>query len=91
MALAALEQAGIPWRIACTSGSLSGLVAAAQAGLGIMAHSSKLMPKGLTECPPGQRLPRLGESEFVLLRARRRASAQIAELSAAIIAKAERF
>ncbi len=91
MALAALEQAGTPWRIACTSGSLSGLVAAAQAGLGVMAHSRKLIPKGLTERPPGAHLPRLGEVEFVLLRARRGVRAPVAELSAAILAKAEHF
>jgi len=91
MALAALEQAGIPWRIACTSGSLTGLVAAAQAGLGVMAHSRKLIPKSLLECPPSQHLPRLGEVEFVLLRARRGLRAPVAELSAAIVAKAEHF
>lgn len=91
MALAALEQAKIPWRIACTSGSLSGLVAAAQAGLGLMAHSRKLIPKGLVECPPSRHIPRLGDVEFVLLRARRGVRAPVAELSAAIVAKAEQF
>ncbi|WP_026606140.1 LysR family transcriptional regulator [Methylocapsa acidiphila] len=101
VALAALEQAGIPWRIACTSGSLSGLVAAAQAGLGIMAHSRKLLPKGLIECQPGpglvgenlfrQTLPGLGDVEFVLLRARQSSAAPAAELAAAIYAKAEGF
>ncbi|WOJ89129.1 LysR family transcriptional regulator [Methylocapsa polymorpha] len=91
MALAALEQAGIPWRIAGTSGSLTGLVAAAQAGLGVMAHSRKLIPKGLIECPPSPQLPRLGDLEFVMLRARRGLRAPVAELSAAILAKAEHF
>lgn len=95
MALAALEQAGIPWRIACTSGSLSGLVAAAKAGLGIMAHSRKLIPEGLIEYPIGdpsiRQMPPLGDVEFVLLRARRGLRAPVAELTAAIFAKSEQF
>ncbi len=91
MALAALERAGAPWRIACTSGSLSGLVAAAQAGLGYMAHSRKLIPKGLIERPPVEGMPTLGDLEFVMLRTRRSSQAPVAELSAAIWAKGEKF
>lgn len=91
MALGALEQAAVPWRIACTSGSLTGLVAAAQAGLGVMAHARKLMPKGLIECNETRMLPQLGDVEFVLLRPRRGARAPVSELSAAIIGKAEHF
>ena len=91
MALAALERAGAPWRIACTSGSLSGLVAAAQAGLGYMAHARKLIPKGLVERPPRQGMPALGDLEFVMLRARRSSPAAVAELSAAILTKGKNF
>lgn len=91
MALSALEQAAIPWRIACTSGSLTGLVAAAQAGLGVMAHSRRLIPKGLTECNTSRKLPKLGDVEFVLLRARRGARSPVMELGAAIIEKADLF
>jgi DNA-binding transcriptional LysR family regulator len=91
MALAALERVGAPWRIACTSGSLSGLVAAAQAGLGFMAHSRKLIPRGLVERPPLKGLSSLGELEFVILRGRKNSQAPVAELSAAIRAKAEKF
>jgi DNA-binding transcriptional LysR family regulator len=90
MALAALEHASIPWRIACTSGSLSGLTAAVRAGLGIMAHSRKLIPEGLIELAPQRGLPALGPLEFVLLRTRRAARGPVAELSAAILAKASR-
>ncbi|TIS98968.1 MAG: LysR family transcriptional regulator, partial [Mesorhizobium sp.] len=32
----ALDRDGIPWRIVCTCGSLSGLAAAAQAGMGVL-------------------------------------------------------
>ncbi|RUO99372.1 LysR substrate-binding domain-containing protein [Hyphomicrobium sp.] len=91
IALGALEQAAVPWRIACTSGSLSGLVAATRAGLGVMAHSRRLMPKGLHECADTRRLPKLGDVEFVLLRPRRGARAPVSELSAAIVERAEQF
>lgn len=67
MALTALERAGVPWRIACTSGDLNGLTMAAAIGLGMMAHSSMLIPQGLRECDPDPRLPALGAIEFVLL------------------------
>jgi DNA-binding transcriptional LysR family regulator len=90
MALAALEHAGLPWRIACTSGSLSGLTAAVRAGLGIMAHARKLIPEGLVEIAAQQGLPKLDALEFVLLRARRAVRGPVAELSAAILAKAGR-
>jgi hypothetical protein len=60
-----------------------------------MAHSRKLIPEGLIEYSTressNRRLPPLGELEFVLLRARRGIRAPVAELTAAIFAKAERF
>jgi DNA-binding transcriptional LysR family regulator len=90
LALAALEHAGRPWRIAGTSGSLSGVVAAVRAGLGIMAHSRKFIPEGLVEIAPDHGLPKLDPIEFVLLRARRAARGPVAELCAAILAKASR-
>ncbi|MDG4763560.1 LysR substrate-binding domain-containing protein [Solwaraspora sp. WMMD406] len=65
-ALAALSRAGRPWRIACTSGSLGGLVAAARAGLGLLPHSAQLIPPGLSVVTSAQ-LPPLGEVEFILL------------------------
>ena len=46
IALAALERCGRPWRIVCTSGSLSGLRAAALAGLGVTVFSEGLIPHG---------------------------------------------
>jgi len=89
MALATLEKAGVPWRMTCTSGSLSGLASAARAGFGLMVHSRLLIPERLVECDPHESLPKLGELEFVLLRARGRLKEQIAELSAAISAQAK--
>ena len=64
--IAALEAAGRPWRLACTSGSLSGLHAAAMAGLGIIAHGETLIPAGLTAVPAKAALPPLPSFEFVL-------------------------
>ncbi|MFF2667370.1 LysR substrate-binding domain-containing protein [Streptomyces niveus] len=66
-ALEVLEADGRPWRIACTSASLSGLIAAARAGLGVMAHSRGLIPPGLVPVPARAALPELGDVDFVLL------------------------
>lgn len=65
-ALAVLDANRMPWRVACTSGSLSGLRAAAMAGLGVVPLAAELIPPGLEDVPPGA-LPSLGPVEFVLL------------------------
>ncbi|KAK1183147.1 LysR substrate-binding domain-containing protein [Streptomyces sp. NBS 14/10] len=89
-ALEVLERHGRPWRIVCTSGSLNGLVAAARAGLGVMAHTRGLIPPGLTRIPDRAGLPDLGPVEFVLLHGRRQrdsaARAAADRLAAAILA-----
>ncbi|MFJ2627468.1 LysR substrate-binding domain-containing protein [Streptomyces sp. NPDC087532] len=92
-ALEVLEEHGRSWRIACTSTSLSGLIAAARAGLGVMAHSRGLIPPGLTPVPPRAGLPDLGDVDFVLLHGRRRDGAQEAAdaLAAAILAGGDRL
>ncbi|MGW1225873.1 LysR family transcriptional regulator [Streptomyces sp. NPDC002530] len=92
-ALEVLERAGRSWRVACTSGSLSGLTAAAHAGLGVMAHSRGLIPPGLVPLPPGSGLPDLGDVDFVLLHGRRRGGAQRAAdvLAGAILAGGDRL
>ncbi|WP_443060798.1 LysR substrate-binding domain-containing protein [Streptomyces sp. NBC_00448] len=70
-ALDVLERHGRAWRVACTSASLSGLVAAARAGLGVMAHAQSLVPAGLVRLPPRTAgLPELGGVDFVLLHGR---------------------
>ncbi|MBA8878391.1 LysR family transcriptional regulator [Phyllobacterium myrsinacearum] len=66
LALEALEKHQIPWRIVCTCGSLSGLVAAARAGMGVLVQPRSMAPTGLQEIPAG-RLPPLEDVEFVLL------------------------
>lgn len=92
-ALEVLERAGRSWRVACTSGSLSGLTAAARAGLGVMAHSRGLIPPGLVPLLPGAGLPDLGDVDFVLLHGRRRGGAQQAAeaLAGAILAGGDRL
>jgi DNA-binding transcriptional LysR family regulator len=67
LALDALERARRPWRIACTTGSLSGLYAAARAGLGVAPHSGRLIPSGLAALPSSPHLPDLAEIEFVVI------------------------
>ncbi len=56
-AIETLERAGRAWRVACTSGSLAGLRAAAVAGLGITAHSARLIPAGAGRDRPPKALP----------------------------------
>jgi DNA-binding transcriptional LysR family regulator len=86
IALTALEQCGRSWRIVCTSGSLSGLRAAALAGLGVTVFSEGLIPTGLAEMPSGHGLPDLGSVEFVLLGGGRTIRGPAAELAEAILA-----
>ncbi|MBV9251905.1 MAG: LysR family transcriptional regulator [Acetobacteraceae bacterium] len=91
VALEALEREGRPWRIVCTSGSLSGLRAAALAGLGVTVHARGLMPEGLAELPATYRLPELGDVEFVVLSTRRAERGPAAALSDAILASGDRL
>ncbi|MFB7511731.1 LysR substrate-binding domain-containing protein [Streptomyces sp. NPDC056144] len=92
-ALEALQAEGRAWRIACTSSSLSANVAAARAGLGVMAHTRSLVPPGLVPVPGRAGLPDLGEVDFVLLRGRRGGAAQAAAdaLAEAILAGGDRL
>ncbi|MET8504970.1 LysR substrate-binding domain-containing protein [Streptomyces sp. NPDC004787] len=92
-ALEALQAQGRAWRIACTSSSLSANVAAARAGLGVMAHTRGLLPAGLVELPARAGLPELGAVDFVLRKGRRGGAAQEAAdaLAAAILAGGDRL
>jgi DNA-binding transcriptional LysR family regulator len=83
--LRAMELTGRPWRIACTSGSLTGLRAAALAGLGVLALARGLIPPGLEELRAAT-LPRLGEVEFVLRGGGRELRPPARQLSDAILA-----
>jgi DNA-binding transcriptional LysR family regulator len=88
--LRAMEQAGLAWRIACTSGSLTGLRAAALAGLGVLALARGLIPLGLQEVHVAT-LPPLGEVEFVLRARDRLLRTPAKQLAEAILAYRERL
>ena len=66
-ALETLETEGRSWRVAFTSGSLSGLSAAARAGIGLMPHSVRLLPPGLAVLSAAPGLPQLPDLEFVII------------------------
>jgi DNA-binding transcriptional LysR family regulator len=91
VALEALERAGRAWRIVCTSGSLSGLRAAALAGLGVTLHAQKLIPDGLMEVGGPARLPTAGDVEFVVQTARQNTRGAAAELAQAILTNGDRL
>jgi DNA-binding transcriptional LysR family regulator len=91
IALAALEHRGRAWRIVCTSGSLSGLRAAALAGLGVTVVAAGLIPPGLVEIRGGLGLPDLGTVEFVLHGSGRVMHAPAAKLADAILASGIRL
>jgi DNA-binding transcriptional LysR family regulator len=83
--LAALETAGVPWRIACTCGSLAGVVGAVAGGLGVGAQSACLMADGVVALGPEAGLPRLGETEFVVVRALGHPSAPVEAIADIIL------
>ena len=91
MALEALERAGRGWRIVCSSGSLSGLRAAALAGLGVTVHAHGLIPDGMVELPGTARLPVVGDAEFVVRTARQGMRGPAAELAQAILTNGDRL
>ena len=84
VALEALERAGVPWRIVCTCGSLSGLTAAARAGMGVLVQPRSMAPAGLREIA-SDRLPRLEDVEFVLVARRGADTALVKALSGEIL------
>jgi DNA-binding transcriptional LysR family regulator len=65
-AIAALDAAGIPWRIEFTSPSLAGLWAAVDAGLGITVRTSISPPPHLANVGNRLRLPKLPAVELCL-------------------------
>jgi DNA-binding transcriptional LysR family regulator len=83
--LRALERAGRTWRIACTSGSLAGLRAAALAGLGVLVLARGLIPPELAELAAAEALPAPGETEFVLRYAGRALRPPARQLADAIL------
>lgn len=66
--LAALNSAGLPYRVAVVSGSVMVLHAAVMAGLGVGAFTGYAIPEGLVRLDEG--LPDLGVLEYVIDRQR---------------------
>ncbi len=64
--IAALDAAGIPWRIAFTSPSLAGLWAAVDAGLGISPRTTANLPKSLKVLGKPYKLPKLPNIDLSL-------------------------
>jgi DNA-binding transcriptional LysR family regulator len=59
-----LDRAGRPWRVVLTSASVSGLWAAAEAGLGVTVRADVAPRRTLRVVPPAARLPRLPQAEL---------------------------
>jgi DNA-binding transcriptional LysR family regulator len=66
-AVAAMEAAGVPWRIGYTSPSLAGAAAAVKAGLGVTALPRDLARDGLHALDPALGWPVIADAEICLL------------------------
>ena len=84
IALEVLERHRMPWRIVCTCGSLSGLTAAARAGMGVLVQPQSMSPSGLKEIGS---LPQLEDVEFVLIPSKGADKVLVSALSEDILAK----
>jgi DNA-binding transcriptional LysR family regulator len=73
-ALKALEEAGIPWRLAVTSPSLGGLWATALAGMGVTVRSGIMLPPGLANVGAHLGLPALPKVAVRILESDSRAT-----------------
>ena len=87
MTLAAMSRAEINWRLACTSDSLSGILAATQSGLGVTILAARMCPAPLVDVGGGLGLPAIGHIDFVLLRRANRCSAPVDDMVGMIMMK----
>jgi DNA-binding transcriptional LysR family regulator len=85
-ATAALDRAGIPWRVAFTSASLSGLFAAAAAGLGVTVRTGFGLRRDLRPLGRASGLPRLPAIQLALARSTPEPTPAAARLGAIVIA-----
>ncbi|GIZ53652.1 LysR substrate-binding domain-containing protein [Noviherbaspirillum aridicola] len=84
-AVAALDAAGIRWRLAVTSPTQGGLWAAARAGIGVTVRTEISMPPDLVNLARAQRLPRLPGAELSLLRSGKRQGPALQRLEQTVI------
>ncbi len=66
LATRALDAAGRPWRLAATSGNLTGLLAAVKAGIGVSLQSRQVLGPGLVEAASASALPEAPSIDFVV-------------------------
>lgn len=88
-AIQALDEAGMPWRVAAVSPSVAGIWAAARGGLGVTARSAHALPTALVSGRSLYGLPPLG-SIAVTLHARDGAATEARERLRALIRDAVR-
>jgi DNA-binding transcriptional LysR family regulator len=67
-ALAALDRAKVSWRIAYTSPSLAGTIAAVKAGLGVTVLPQNMLPVGIQSIRNELKLPELADAEIALMK-----------------------
>lgn len=67
-ALAALDRAKKTWRLAYTSPSLAGTIAAVKAGLGVTVLPANMLPSGIQAVRSKMKLPALADAEIALLK-----------------------
>lgn len=84
-ATAALDRAGIPWRIAFTSPNLGGLMAAASAGLGLIVRTPHGLPASVRRLDATAGLPALGNISLLLLRGADSTSQLVQRLAAILL------
>lgn len=84
-AVEALERAGIAWRIAFTSPSLSGLYAASAAGLGIQVRTACCLPGNLARIGGDGTLPALPSIPLTLLHQARAQTPSVERLRTIIL------
>jgi len=87
-AIEGLESAGRTWRITCNTREVSGVIAAARAGIGIAVFPQSMIPLDLVEVGAAFGLPALGEVEFALLSNPSTAREPIEALVSAIVGRA---
>jgi len=84
-AVSALDRAGIPWRVAFTSPSLSGLRAATAAGLGVTVRTAYGLPNALRLIDAELGLPTLPTVQLTLYRRAQAVTPSIERLAALVL------
>ncbi|MGV9823221.1 LysR substrate-binding domain-containing protein [Nocardia xishanensis] len=89
LAVRALEDAGIKYRVVCIARGVNSVLAATRAGLGIAIFTRSLLPADLAELPCGAGLPELGELDLVLLTNPRAPAESVEALASTILAHSD--